>query len=157
MFCMLLRKHCEGGQIEAIRQIGMERIIHMDIRQRDELGDLNIKTIIIELMGRHSNIILTDTATGTIHDGIHHVTPAISSFRIVMPGTAYAPPPDQGKANPRKWTVKSNSCSCSRIRAATPRGDRCPSAREAPAVDLQRLQPAALSRAGLACAGCNRG
>ncbi|SDT42496.1 Predicted component of the ribosome quality control (RQC) complex, YloA/Tae2 family, contains fibronectin-binding (FbpA) and DUF814 domains [Paenibacillaceae bacterium GAS479] len=100
MFCMLLRKYCEGGQIEAIRQIGMERIIHIEIRQRDELGDLSLKTIIIELMGRHSNIILTDTASGIIHDGIHHITPAISSFRIVMPGSRYTSPPEQGKGNP---------------------------------------------------------
>lgn len=100
MFCMLMRKHCEGGVIEAVRQIGRERIIHMDVRQRDELGDLNFKTIVIEIMGRHSNIILIDTATGVIHDGIHHVTPAISSFRIVMPGVAYASPPDQGKSDP---------------------------------------------------------
>ncbi|REK77847.1 Rqc2 family fibronectin-binding protein [Paenibacillus paeoniae] len=100
MFCMLMRKHCEGGLIEAVRQVGRERIIHIDIRQRDELGDLNFKTIVIEIMGRHSNIILMDTATGAIHDGIHHVTPAISSFRIVMPGVAYTSPPDQGKSDP---------------------------------------------------------
>ena len=154
MFCMLLRKHCEGGQIEAIRQIGMERIIHMDIRQRDELGDLNIKTIIIELMGRHSNIILTDTATGTIHDGIHHVTPAISSFRIVMPGTAYAPPPDQGKANPADVDSEEQFLQLFQETSGDSDGRNCwPSAREAPAVDLQRLQPAALARACLACAG----
>lgn len=100
MFCMLMRKHCEGGVIEAVRQIGRERIIHIDVRQRDELGDLNFKTIVIEIMGRHSNIILTDTATGAIHDGIHHVTPAISAYRIVMPGVAYTAPPDQGKTDP---------------------------------------------------------
>lgn len=100
MFCMLMRKHCEGGVIEAVRQIGRERIIHIDVRQRDELGDLNFKTIVIEIMGRHSNIILIDTATGAIHDGIHHVTPAISAYRIVMPGVAYTAPPDQGKTDP---------------------------------------------------------
>lgn len=99
MFCMLMRKHCEGGVIEAVAQVGMERIIHLDIRQRDELGDISAKKIIIELMGRHSNIILTDTA-GTIIDGIHHVTPAISSYRIVMPGFAYTQPPEQNKLNP---------------------------------------------------------
>ncbi|MDP4096832.1 NFACT family protein [Paenibacillus sp. P96] len=100
MFCMLLRKHCEGGIIEDIRQVGMERIIHIDIRQRDELGDLSQKRIIIELMGRHSNIILLDPATGTILDGIHHVTPAISSYRVVMPGFSYTEPPQQHKLDP---------------------------------------------------------
>lgn len=100
MFCMLLRKHCESGVIEAVRQVGNERIIHVDVRHRDELGDLSSKRIIIEIMGRHSNIILMDPATGQIHDGIHHVTPAISAFRIVMPGSAYAAPPDQNKEDP---------------------------------------------------------
>ncbi|MBW7474179.1 NFACT family protein [Paenibacillus oenotherae] len=100
MFCMLLRKYCEGGLIEAVRQIENERIIHIDIRQRDELGDISFKTIIIELMGRHSNIILIDHATRTIHDGIHHITPAISSYRVVMPGVPYVSPPDQHKRNP---------------------------------------------------------
>ncbi|WP_042160119.1 Rqc2 family fibronectin-binding protein [Paenibacillus gorillae] len=100
MFCMLLRKHCEGAVIEGVRQIGRERIIHIDVRHRDELGDVSAKTIIIEIMGRHSNVILLDPNTGNIHDGIHHVTPAISSFRIVMPGSRYTAPPDQGKVDP---------------------------------------------------------
>ncbi|MEK3884423.1 NFACT RNA binding domain-containing protein [Paenibacillus sp. PL2-23] len=104
MFCMLLRKHCEGGVIEAVKQVGRERVLHIDVRQRDELGDLSFKTIIVEIMGRHSNIILIDKATGMIHDGIHHVTPAISSYRIVMPGSAYTPPPDQGKTDPLSVT-----------------------------------------------------
>jgi len=100
MFCMLMRKHCEGGVIESVTQPGCERVLHIDIRQRDELGDLSAKRIVVELMGRHSNIILTDPATGRIYDGIHHVTPAISSYRVVMPGSAYTPPPEQPKADP---------------------------------------------------------
>jgi predicted ribosome quality control (RQC) complex YloA/Tae2 family protein len=78
----------------------MERIIHITIRTRDELGDVSAKKIIIELMGRHSNIILTDLSSGTIIDGIHHVTPSISSYRVVMPGAAYTEPPQQHKLNP---------------------------------------------------------
>jgi predicted ribosome quality control (RQC) complex YloA/Tae2 family protein len=104
MFCMLLRKHCESGVIEAVSQVGNERIIHIDVRHRDELGDLSSKRIIIEIMGRHSNIILMDAGTGLIHDGIHHVTPAISAFRIVMPGSAYTAPPDQNKRDPIEVT-----------------------------------------------------
>jgi len=100
MFCMLIRKYCEGGLIEDVRQVGTERIIHFRVRSRDELGDVSVKTLVIELMGRHSNIILLDEASGTIHDGIHHVTPAISSYRIIMPGTTYVSPPQQGKADP---------------------------------------------------------
>ncbi|NOV03271.1 Rqc2 family fibronectin-binding protein [Paenibacillus planticolens] len=100
MFCMLLRKHCENGVIEAVEQIGMERVIRLQIRHRDELGDMSTKQILVEIMGRHSNIILLDPATDTILDGIHHVTPAISSYRIVMPGSKYVSPPAQNKQNP---------------------------------------------------------
>jgi len=100
MFCMLMRKHCEGGVIESVAQPGCERVLHIDIRQRDELGDVSLKRIVVELMGRHSNIILMDPATGRIYDGIHHVTPAISSYRVVMPGSDYTPPPGQAKSDP---------------------------------------------------------
>ncbi|SDM95051.1 Predicted component of the ribosome quality control (RQC) complex, YloA/Tae2 family, contains fibronectin-binding (FbpA) and DUF814 domains [Paenibacillus sp. yr247] len=100
MFCMLLRKHCESGVIEAVEQIAMERVIRMQIRHRDELGDMSTKHIIVEIMGRHSNIILLDPENETILDGIHHVTPAISSYRIVMPGSKYVTPPEQDKQNP---------------------------------------------------------
>ncbi|WP_020615374.1 Rqc2 family fibronectin-binding protein [Paenibacillus daejeonensis] len=100
MFCMLLRKYCEGGIIEQVKQVDNERILHLTIRRRDELGDIMLRTLVIELMGRHSNIMLIDQDSGLIHDGIHHVTPAISSYRTVMPGSAYMPPPDQRKANP---------------------------------------------------------
>jgi predicted ribosome quality control (RQC) complex YloA/Tae2 family protein len=100
MFCMLLRKYCEGSVIESIEQVGMERVILMRVRKRDELGDVSVKEIVIEIMGRHSNIILLDPKSGTIHDGIHHVTPAISSYRSVLPGSQYVEPPEQGKLNP---------------------------------------------------------
>lgn len=100
MFCMLLRKHCEGAVIEKVSQVGLERILHIDVRQRDEIGDISVKRIVVEIMGRHSNIILLDPKTGTVLDGIHHVTPAISAYRIVMPGSSYTAPPEQGKANP---------------------------------------------------------
>lgn len=100
MFCMLLRKYCEGGIIESLQQTGAERILHMDVRHRDELGDLTIRRIIIEVMGRHSNIILVDPANQLILDGIHHVTPAISAYRVVMPGSRYVLPPEQDKLDP---------------------------------------------------------
>lgn len=111
MFCMLMRKHCENGIIESIHQIGMERIIHIQIRSRDELGDLGMKTIVIEIMGRHSNLILLDPERGIILDSIHHVTPAISSYRVVLPGSAYIPPPDQDKQNPLEMD-KANFIAC---------------------------------------------
>lgn len=120
MFCMLMRKHCESGIIEEISQVGMERIIYLTVRQRDELGDVSTKKIIIELMGRHSNIILTDPSSGTILDGIHHVTPSISSYRIVMPGFAYTEPPQQHKQNPLTADRKEFCAKCSGIEEPIP-------------------------------------
>lgn len=100
MFCMLLRKHCEGGMIESVQQVGMERIIHIDVRTRDELGDTAVRRIIMEIMGKHSNIILLDPATGIIIDSAMHVTLAISQYRQVTPGRAYISPPSQDKKDP---------------------------------------------------------
>lgn len=104
MFCMLMRKHCESGIIEDVRQMEFERILQLTIRKRDELGDESTKELRIELMGRHSNIILMDSATRTILDGIHHVTPAISSYRVIMPGFGYTEPPQQHKQHPLQVT-----------------------------------------------------
>lgn len=115
MFCMLLRKYCEGGVIEVVEQIGMERVIRLQIRHRDELGDISLKHIIVEIMGRHSNIILLDPETGTILDGIHHVTPAISSYRVVMPGSTYVTPPEQDKLDPLEVDRTSFSQALERI------------------------------------------
>ncbi|MED4581791.1 NFACT RNA binding domain-containing protein [Brevibacillus choshinensis] len=100
MFCMLLRKHCEGGTIESIQQVGMERIIHIDVRTRDELGDTVSRRIIMEIMGKHSNIILIEPESGTILDSALHVTMAISQHRQVMPGKSYVSPPSQDKQDP---------------------------------------------------------
>ncbi|MDG0812329.1 Rqc2 family fibronectin-binding protein [Cohnella rhizosphaerae] len=105
MFCMLLRKHCEGGIIEAVRQLGAERIVEIDVRHRDELGDLSLKRLVLEIMGRHSNLVLLDPATGIVHDSIRHVTPAISSYRVVLPGVRYVAPPAQDKRNPLEATA----------------------------------------------------
>lgn len=99
MFCMLLRKHCEGGVIESIRQVGMERIIHIDVRTRDELGDAAVRRIIVEIMGKHSNIILVDPASNMILDSALHVTAAMSQYRQVVPGRPYLSPPSQNKAD----------------------------------------------------------
>lgn len=102
MFCMLLRKHCEQGTVQAIKQIGLERIIHLDVRKRDELGDIKTKRIIIELMGRHSNIILIDPGKETVLDSIIHIQADKSRYRTVLPGSKYLPPPEQHKADPLK-------------------------------------------------------
>lgn len=100
MFTMVLRKHIDGGIIQSIQQIELERIVQLTISTRDEIGDPKTYRLIIELMGRHSNIILVDNENDVILDGIHHVTPSISQYRIVLPGKTYVSPPDQGKLNP---------------------------------------------------------
>ncbi|WP_054949959.1 Rqc2 family fibronectin-binding protein [Numidum massiliense] len=100
MFCMLLRKHLEGGIITSVAQVGLERIITFDVRARNELGDIVNKRLIVEIMGRHSNIVLIDPASGHIYDGIRRVTPAISQYRQIVPGATYVAPPDQGKRDP---------------------------------------------------------
>lgn len=96
MFCMLLRKHLSGGKIIAVRQIDFERIIVLDIESYDELGDLTTKHLTAELMGRHSNLILTDHQDRII-DCIKHVDFTVSSVRQVMPGRTYTAPPAQDK------------------------------------------------------------
>lgn len=100
MFCMLLRKHLEGGIIESIEQQELERIVHITVRSRNEIGDESQKTLIVEIMGRHSNIILIDTATKLILDSIKHLSPAVNRHRTVFPGYEYIAPPAQHKVNP---------------------------------------------------------
>lgn len=99
-FCMILRKFCKGGWIESIQQVGMDRIVHLNIRTRNELGDHVHKRIVIEMMGKHSNIILMDCENNTILDSIVHVTEQVSRVRQVLPGIPYTPPPHQQKMHP---------------------------------------------------------
>jgi len=94
MFCMLLRKHLGSGRIKSIVQEGFERVIKITIESYDELGDLTEKHLITEIMGRHSNIILT-SADGRIIDCIKHIDLTISSVRELLPGISYTAPPKQ--------------------------------------------------------------
>ena len=87
-FCMVLRKHIANGRITRIFQPHMERIIHIEIEHLNEMGDLCHKTLVIELMGKHSNIIFCNE-DGTIIDSIKHVSSAVSSVREVLPGKPY--------------------------------------------------------------------
>jgi predicted ribosome quality control (RQC) complex YloA/Tae2 family protein len=96
MFCMLLRKHIGSAKIIRISQPGFERIIQFDLESYDELGDLTTKHLLIEIMGRFSNIILTADDCRII-DSIRHVDYTISSVRQVLPGGAYVLPPEQEK------------------------------------------------------------
>lgn len=95
-FCMLLRKHISNGRIVAVSQPGMERIMEIRIEHLNELGDLCFKKLVIEIMGKHSNIIFLDDSDMII-DSIKHISNQISSVREVLPGRAYVAPPSKGK------------------------------------------------------------
>ncbi|MCL2420871.1 MAG: NFACT family protein [Defluviitaleaceae bacterium] len=99
MFCMLLRKHLGGGRILNIAQPDFERIVEFYIESPNEMGDLSIKKLIVEIMGKHSNIILVN-ADDVIMDSIRHVSQELSSVREVLPGREYVRPPSQGKIAP---------------------------------------------------------
>ncbi|ADH99193.1 Rqc2 family fibronectin-binding protein [Salisediminibacterium selenitireducens] len=99
MFTMVLRKHLEGSILESIEQDGLERIVTFSFKGRNELGDVSYKILILELMGRHSNLIFVDKETGTILDSLKHIPPSVSK-RTVMPGQPYSPPPYMDKLNP---------------------------------------------------------
>lgn len=98
-FCMLLRKHIANGRITKIYQPHMERIINFEIEHLDELGDLRHKRLIVEIMGKHSNIIFCDENDRVI-DSIKHISAQVSSVREVLPGRTYFIPETQEKSNP---------------------------------------------------------
>ncbi len=98
-FCMLLRKHLGGGRIVDVSQPSLERILHFHIEHLDEMGDLCRKTLIVELMGKHSNLIFCKE-DGMILDSIKHVSLAVSSIREVLPGRTYFIPHTQDKLDP---------------------------------------------------------
>jgi predicted ribosome quality control (RQC) complex YloA/Tae2 family protein len=98
-FCMLLRKHLNNSKILDISQPGLERIVSIKLEHMDELGDLKIKYLIIELMGKHSNIIFCDD-TMTIIDSIKRVNQFMSSIREVLPGREYFIPETTKKLDP---------------------------------------------------------
>ena len=98
-FCMLLRKHLQNGRITAVTQPGLERIIHIDVEHLDEMGDLCHKTLIVEIMGKHSNIIFCNEE-GMILDSIKHVSGLVSSLREVLPGKPYFVAQTQDKLDP---------------------------------------------------------
>lgn len=98
-FCMLLRKHLQNARIIRFFQPGLERAIHMELEHLNEMGDLCTKYLIIEVMGKHSNIIFCNDSSMII-DSIKHISGAVSSVREVLPGREYFLPETQNKANP---------------------------------------------------------
>ncbi|MDX8343038.1 NFACT family protein [Rossellomorea sp. YZS02] len=104
MFCMLLRKHLEGYIIEGINQVELDRMIIFEVKGRNEIGDISYKQLIIEIMGRHSNIILVDKGRNMILDSIKHISPSMNTHRTVLPGHTYVLPPQQDKKDPLEAT-----------------------------------------------------
>lgn len=98
-FCMLLRKHIGNGRIIDITQPDFERIVEFTIEHLDEMGDLCTKKLIVELMGKHSNIIFA-SEDNVIIDSIKHISHQVSSVREVLPGREYVYPPSHDKRNP---------------------------------------------------------
>lgn len=99
MLCMLLRKKLQGAKVVAIRQPELERLLHFDFDSINELGDHVILTLTMEIMGRYSNIILSDE-NGKIIDALKRVDAEMSSQRLVLPGLSYQLPPPQNKLCP---------------------------------------------------------
>ncbi len=98
-FCMVLRKRLQGGRITGVSQPGLERAIRIDAEHLDEMGDIKRVSLVTEIMGKHSNIILTEDQSGkeVIVDAIKHVSAIVSSVREVLPGREYFIPNTQDK------------------------------------------------------------
>ena len=99
MFCMLLRKHLGSGKIKNIYQLGFERIVVFEIECKNELMEITTKKLIVEIMGKHSNIILTNS-DNVIIDSIKRIDISTSSVRQILPSLTYKTPPEQDKINP---------------------------------------------------------
>ncbi|MGI6096004.1 MAG: Rqc2 family fibronectin-binding protein [Lachnospiraceae bacterium] len=105
-FCMLLRKHIGSGKIVSVKQPSLERVIAITIEHLNELGDPCTKTLMVEIMGKHSNIIFLNEG-GMILDSIKHIPSYVSSVREVLPGREYFIPQTQEKQNPLSVTEES--------------------------------------------------
>ncbi|EMB75211.1 putative fibronectin/fibrinogen-binding protein [Streptococcus mutans 15VF2] len=99
-FTMIMRKYLQGALIENIEQIENDRILEMSISNKNEIGDQIKVTMIIEIMGKHSNIILLDKNEGKIIESIKHIGFTQNSYRTILPGSRYLAPPKIQAQNP---------------------------------------------------------
>ncbi|MFA9492374.1 NFACT family protein [Streptococcus sp. E17BB] len=99
-FTMLMRKYLQGAVIEAIDQLDNDRILEISVSNKTEIGDQLKVTLVIEIMGKHSNILLVDKSQGKIIESIKHVGFSQNSYRTILPGSHYLRPPETGKGNP---------------------------------------------------------
>nr|SIP63323.1 Fibronectin/fibrinogen-binding protein [uncultured bacterium] len=101
--CMLMRKQLTGARVTEIRQVDGDRVVHIDLDAVNEMGDHVLRRLVLEIMGRHSNLMLLDE-NGRVLEAARHVSPDMSRVRQVQPGMTYLPPPSQGKLNPETLT-----------------------------------------------------
>ena len=99
-FIMVMRKYLQGAVIEAIQQVENDRILEISVSNKNEIGDSVAVTLVIEIMGKHSNIILLDKASGKIIEAIKHVGFSQNSYRTILPGSTHVAPPQTGSLNP---------------------------------------------------------
>ncbi|MDO5079557.1 MAG: NFACT family protein, partial [Streptococcus minor] len=99
-FTMILRKYLQGAIIESIEQLENDRILEIAVSNKDEIGDQIQATLIVEIMGKHSNLILVDKAENKIIEAIKHVGFSQNSYRTILPGSAYIYPPKTDARNP---------------------------------------------------------
>ena len=102
--CMLMRKQIAGARITGVRQVEGDRIVHVDMDAVNELGDHVLRRLVLEIMGRHSNLLLLDE-NDRILEATRHVNPEMSRVRQIQPGMTYLPPPAQDKLNPQTVTA----------------------------------------------------
>lgn len=100
MFCMILRKHLEGGKLTGVLQKELERVVTFEFQNYNDRGDLVTLHLHLEIMGKHSNLILVDPRENLILDGLKRYSHALSQHREVLPGRTYLAPPSQGKQPP---------------------------------------------------------
>ncbi|MPQ44637.1 NFACT family protein, partial [Clostridium tarantellae] len=105
VFCMLLRKYLIGGRIINLSQESTDRIVFIDIENKDELGFDSIYTLIVEIMARHSNITLVRKRDNKVMESIKHITANKNSFRVLYPGVTYVLPPVSNKINPFNFSL----------------------------------------------------
>ena len=103
-FCMLLRKHIQAGRIVGVKQTQTERIIEFYIDTVNEMGFSVNKKLIVEIMGKHSNLILLDLSTDKIIDSIKRISIDVNRYRQLLPGLVYVLPPPQNKLD--FWTAQ---------------------------------------------------
>lgn len=111
-FCMLLRKHLGGARVIGVSQFGLERVINIELEHLDELGDLCRKNLIVELMGKHSNIIFCQPSDDglTVIDSIKRISGLVSSVREVLPGRKYFIPNTMDKCDPCSFDTEIMKC-----------------------------------------------